>query len=60
MPLVHLYRKERSQMTFPEKLGEFCGRLLEVLVSKKILNSRDVLFINGDMNENEWLGDDDE
>ena len=47
-------------MTFPEKLGEFCGRLLEVLVSKKILDSRDVLFINGDMSENEWLGDDDE
>lgn len=47
-------------MTFAEKLGEFCGRLLTVLVSKKILDDRDALFINGDMSENEWLGDDDE
>lgn len=47
-------------MIFAEKLGEFCGRLLIVLISKKILDSRDVLFINGEMNENEWLGDDDE
>lgn len=47
-------------MTFAEKLGEFCGRLLMVLVMKGILDDRDALFINGDMNENEWLGDDDE
>ena len=47
-------------MTFAEKMGEFCGRLLTVLVSKKVINTRDALFINGDMNEGEWLGDDDE
>lgn len=47
-------------MTFAEKLGEFCGRLLVVLVRKGILDDRDALFINGDMNEAEWNGDEDE
>lgn len=47
-------------MTFAEKLGEFCGRLLTVLIRKGILDDRDALFINGDMNEAEWLGDEDE
>lgn len=47
-------------MTFAEKLGEFCGRLLTVLVRKGILSDRDALFINGDMSESEWIGDDDE
>lgn len=47
-------------MTFAEKLGEFCGRLLTVLVTNGIITDRDVLFINGDMNEAEWLGDEDE
>lgn len=47
-------------MTFGEKLGEFCGRLLAVLVRKNILTDRDALFINGDMSEAEWLGDEDE
>lgn len=60
MPLVRLYRKEKYRMTFAEKLGEFCGRLLTVLVRKGILSDRDALFINGDMSESEWIGDDDE
>ena len=60
MPYIHSYRKERLKMTFAEKLGEFCGRLLVVLVRKGILDDRDALFINGDMNEAEWIGDEDE
>ena len=47
-------------MTFAEKLGEFCGRLLGVLVRKGILDDRDALYINGDMSLEEWTGDDDE
>lgn len=47
-------------MTFAEKLGEFCGRLLTVLIHNGIISDRDALFINGDMSEAEWLGDDDE
>lgn len=60
MPFHHLYRKEKLIMTFAEKMGEFLGRLLTVLVKKGVLNTRDTLFINGDMNEAEWTGDDDE
>lgn len=60
MPYFHSYRKEKLKMTFAEKLGEFCGRLLTVLVHNGIISDRDALFINGDMSESEWLGDDDE
>jgi len=48
------------EKTFAAKLGEFCGRLLTVLVQKKVINKKDALFIDGEMSENEWLGDDDE
>lgn len=43
-----------------EKLGEFLGRLLRVLVSMGMISARDALFIMGEMDESEWLGDDDE
>lgn len=48
------------EKTLAAKLGEFCGRLLTVLVQKKIISSMDALFIDGKISENEWLGNDDE
>ena len=39
---------------------EKLDRLVQVLKTNKVISERDRLYIDGDMNENEWLGDDDE
>ena len=39
---------------------EKLDRLVQVLKANKIITERDRFYIDGDMNENEWLGDDDE
>jgi len=35
-------------------------RLLQVLRANNVISSRDELYIKGDINEAEWLGDEDE
>ena len=40
--------------------GHSTSAYLWYRVRKGILNDKDALFINGDMNESEWIGDDDE
>lgn len=47
-------------MEFAKKLGEIIGRIIAVLVSRGLISERDRLYIMGDMNYEEWLGDDDE
>lgn len=39
---------------------EKLDRLVQVLKANKVITELDRLYIDGDMNENEWLGDDDE
>lgn len=47
-------------MTFAEKLGELFGRLMRVMVLNGLITERDVSFITGEMNDEEWLGGNDE
>lgn len=56
-----IYKKEEPKTpTFAEIVGEYLGRIVLVLLEKKVITARDALYIKGDMNLDEWKGDFDE
>lgn len=47
-------------MNVIDKLVRMMERLLDVLIANELISHRDKLYIQGEMSEAEWTGDDDE
>ena len=47
-------------MNVIDKILHMLERLLDVLIANDVISHRDKLYIQGEMSEAEWIGDEDE